>query len=781
MGELSPYFIRRTGFPPTPQPRLDYEPVKEDSPESGFWDIWRVIRKHRALISIFSLAVVLTIAVGTLLTTRIYTSEATLLIQDKSPQVIDFRQVISEAMGTERHDYYATQAEILKSPTLAAQVIQDQRLESNKIFTGEEKTGLAAKHWTNLKGWVKTETPVKAMLSWVKEIFSTGRAEVSDPDARLTQLTDTYLKDLEIKPVDNTHLVKILFHTPDPTLSAQVANAHARAYIDQGLKFRARANADAERFLEESLVHLKRRLEKSEVALNNYRRDKGIISLNDKENVVVERLSDLNRRLTEAEADRITLQAKVQVIRQRAFDPLPDVINNKLIQDLKQKLSGLEGDYANLSVEYNPGYPRLAQVKAQVEETRKRLRDEIQSVVAGIEAAYLAAEAREKSLRGKMAEQRNAALQLKDASVEYAILAREVDTNRQLYDSVFQRRKEMGVASELRTSNISIVDEAKPPLDPSRPKTTLNLLLALLLGAMGGVALAFFVEYLDKTVSRPEDLERYAHLPTLAVVPDFLTCASENRSGLLRYANSNASTNGNVALVLAHPRQSLVAESYRSLQTSLLLSQAEEPPKTVLFTSAWRAEGKTATAINTAIVFAQMEAKVLVIDADLRRSSCHEILGMAGQPGLSELLPGQRTRGEVIQPTLTDNLFLIASGAIPPDPVKLVGSRKMHEILTVLQVQFDYIFIDSPPVIPVSDSVRLATMVDGVVLVVKGRETTRDFLNEACSRLRYAQAKVLGAVLNGINMENGDYHYYHRDYYEPRCGADLGDDQERRL
>ena len=573
-----------------------------------------------------------------------------------------------------------------------------------------------------------TETPVKAIRSWAKEVFSTDKTEVSDPAVTLGQLTGTYIKDyLEIKPVDNTHLVKIFFSTPDPALSAQVANAHARAYISQGLQFRARTNAEAQRFLDENLVQLKARLEQSDAALNDYRRDKGIISLNDKENVVVERLADLNKRLTEAEADRITLQAQVQLIRQRAFDSLPDVVNSPLIQKLKEQLSRVEGDYANLSAEYNLGYPRLAQLKAQVEETRRRLNDEIRTVVAGIESAFLAVGAKEKALRGKFAEQRSAALQLKDAAVEYGILAREVDTNRQLYDSVFQRRKEMGVAAELRTSNIVIVDEAKPPLGPSRPKITLNLLLGVLLGAMGGVALAFFVEYLDKTVSRPEDVKRYVHLPTLGIVPEFSIRGIESEASFRELTNGNGSPNGasphSKSLIPFLPPLSLVAESYRSLQTAIFLSQVEEPPRTVLFTSGCREEGKTTTIINTAIVFAQMEAKVLVIDADLRKPSCHKHLFRERAVGLTELLTGQRTLEEVIKATLTDNLFLLTGGAIPPDPVKLVGSRKMHEVLTRLRERFDYIFIDSPPLLAVSDAVRLSTMVDGVVLVVNGQAT----------------------------------------------------------
>ena len=765
MRELSPYLIRRSGVSPSAQPPLLNGPLAgEDRPESGFWDLWRVIRTRRRLIVVFFLAVVLTVTVGTLLMTPIYTSEATLLIQEQVPQVIDFRQAVSESFSSEKHDFYATQAEILKSPSLAAQVIQGQHLESNRIFTGQEKTP-SAQLWSILT------TPVKAIFSAVKGVFSSGKKEVSDPTAILKNLSDTYIRDyLEIKPVENTRLVKILINSPDPNLSAQLANAHARAFIGQGLQFRARSNAEAQHFLEDNLVQLKKRLEQSEEALNNYGRDKGIISLNDKENVVVERLADLNKRLTEAEADRITLQAQVQLIRRRAFDSLPDVLKNPLIEKLKEQLSRLEGDYANLSAEYNLGYPRMAQVKAQVDETRRRLNGEIQSVVAGIESGFLAAEAKEKELRRKFAEQRDATLQLKDASVEYAILSREVDTNRQLYDSVFQRKKEMGVAAELRTSNVDIVDEAKPPLGPSRPKTTLNLLLGVLLGAMGGVALAFLFEYLDNTVSRPKEVEDYFHLPTLGTVPDFSIAGKTGAPNLLDTIEENAlapSPEPRDASIPSYRSLSVIWEAYRSLQTSILLCQAEEPPKIILFTSGNAEEGKTVTAINTAIVFAKMDAKVLVLDADLRRPSCHSHLFHERATGMTELLTGQRTLEEVIKPTLTDNLFVITGGAVPPDPAKLVGSRKMYDVLTRLREQFDHIFIDSPPLIPVSDTIRLSTMVDGVVLVVKAQETTRDVLKESCSRLQHAQATVLGVVLNRVDIKNGYYGYDRRYYYTP--------------
>jgi capsular exopolysaccharide synthesis family protein len=293
----------------------------------------------------------------------------------------------------------------------------------------------------------------------------------------------------------------------------------------------------------------------------------------------------------------------------------------------------------------------------------------------------------------------------------------------------------------------------------------LNLLLGIVLGALGGVGLAFLLEYLDKSISRTEEIERYFHLPTLAIVPAFSITGEPNEPRLLE---ATEGTNGAEAhsdpSLPSHPPLSLVGESYRSLQTSILLSQAEQPPRVVLFTSGMGGEGKTATAVNAAIVFAQMESRVLLIDADLRKPSCHKHLFHERAPGLTELLTGQRTPEEVVRQTLTDNLFVITAGAIPPDPAKLVGSRKMYDVLVRLREQFDYIFIDSPPLIPVSDAVRLSTMVDGVVLLVKARETTRDILKDAYSRLRTAQATILGVVLNQVDIRNGDYDYERRYY-----------------
>lgn len=757
MNELSPYFIRRPSPPAAESTPVLSRPVLIGEEEGlDLWGCWGVLKKRKWLIVTFFFAVILAVGLYTLTMTPIYTAETTLLIEQKAPQVINIQQALSESLspGTDsKHDYYQTQYQLLKSRALVAQVIREQGLAENKLFIKMEKEGEVAR--LQAKVWKK----ILGLFLPPKAIWTDSPAYGVNPE-----LIDDYIKDmLQVGQLGDTRLVRVAFNSVDRNLAARVANAHVQAYIGQGLKLRSQVNEGAQRFLEEKLAELKERVEKSEDALNQYRRLKGILSLDDRENLVVDRLADLNKRLTEAEAERIALEVQALLVQKRSYDSLPAVIDNTLIQALTGQLARLKGDYASLSTQFKSGYTRVAQLKAQVEETQHRLEQEIQKVVKGIESAYLAADAREKKLTATVEKQKNAALSLKDASVEYAILAREVDTNRQLYDSVLQRMKETAVAAEIRSSNVFVIDEAVPPVKPSWPLVKLNLMLATFMGLMGGVGLAFLSEYLDNTLKTPEEVERYLHLPNLGVVPDFANLDRRIYAPptLLHTLPQEAllPSSSRKDLVLSHHPLSPIAEMYRMLQTAILLSQAEEPPKIVLFASGTQGEGKTTTMINVAITFAQMEARVLVIDADLRYSNCHKILEVEDGLGLTELLTRQRQLKEVIKPTAVRNLSLISGGSVPPNPATLLGSRRMHEILTSLREDYDYIFIDSPPIMAVTDTVLLSTMVDGVVLVVNSHGTPKQVVKEACARLSYARAKILGVALNRANMRNGDHEY----------------------
>jgi capsular exopolysaccharide synthesis family protein len=777
MKDISPYFIKQTITPPEEEPILLSESTAVEQEEPGLRDYWRLIGRHRWLVLALTLATLLATALFIFTRTPIYTAETTILIDRRPYPVIKFRDATSESLYWDQFDqgeYQKTQHEILKSRALAARVIQDEGLENHSLFVSEKKKqeakrGLVAGLWADVKGWAGE------LLSPTSKTKTDG----TEPTQVKPGLIGAYLSMLDIKPVRGTSLVKVSFSTPDPPLSARLADTHANAYARYGLDLKSRANEEALSFLEAKLLELKERVEKSEVALNSFRRDKGIIALNDKENILVERLVDFNKRLTEAEAERIAHEAQIQLIRNGNHEAIPTVIKSPFIQSLKGQLMRLEGEYVKLSKEFKPGYPLLDNVIAQIEETRSRLTREIQTEVKGIESAYQAALTKEKDLRAKMVEEKKATLGQKDSAVEYVVLAREVETNRQLYDSVLQRMKEMQVAAEIRKSNVHVIDKAERPAAPSYPKKKRSLLLGLIIGLALGVGLAFFLDHLDNTLKSPEEVVRYLHLPNLGVLPDLLKLnarayAPKSLGHRIQITDGQAGKE----IVPANDPLSVAAEAYRTFRTTILLSRAGEPPQTLLITSATRGDGKTTIVVNTAITFAQMGVKVLIMDCDLRRPSCHKVLGMENGVGLSEALAGQIEIQKIIKPTTTDNVFFVSSGSAAPNPAELLGSRRMYETLNSLRERYDFIFLDSSPIMAVSDGVLLSAMVDGVLLVVDTQKNPKQMVREARARLSSARSKILGVVLNRVDMRKGGYGYYH--YYYPYYENDEDESEERK-
>jgi polysaccharide biosynthesis transport protein len=734
-------------------------------------DYWHIIKRHRWLVLLCAITIVISVAVHTFTRTPLYTAEATLLIERKAPQFLKVQDARAESIDYADTEFYKTQYEILKSRALAERIIRDEGLENNRLSLGApdnkaSQSGLLDTAWEY----------VKAPIS----IFSSKETgDASNVRASSSGLVSTYLSMLEVRPVGGTSLVQIKFTTPDPSFSARLANAHAAAYVRYGIDLRSQTNEEASKFLQQKLVELKERVRQSETALNNYRKDKNIISVDEKSNPVLDRLSELNKSVTAAEAERIAAEAQVSTIRGRNRDELPAVLGSGLVTSLKGELNRLESEWVALSKEFKPGYPAVDNVKARIEENRRRLDIEVQNQVNAIEAPYRAAKAKEAELRARMDEQKRETLKLKDSAVQYAILAREADMNRQLYDGVLQRLKEIGVAAEVRTSNTYIMGQAEPPLWASYPKKQKSLMFGLFMGLAGGIGLALLLERLDNTLKSPEEAERYIRLPSLAVVPDFALLngthngaranyvsrlVSSAKAELPGWVRSSAKTTER-QLVSDHHPLSVVTEAYRGLRSSLLLSQAGAAPQTMLITSAVRGEGKTTTLINTAIMFAQMDAKVLIIDADLRRPRCHSYLKMENTVGLTELLVGQIELQKAIKPTQLNNLFLMSSGSLPPNPAELLGSKKMNEVLQQLRKQYDSIFIDSSPVMAVSDALVMSTKLDGTLLVINSK-TPKQIVKKASMRLNSVHTKMLGTLLNGIDICNGEFGRYYRHYYD---------------
>jgi succinoglycan biosynthesis transport protein ExoP len=782
MTQPSPYFIRRT------TPLEDADPAdnrvtsfEDEEGRIDFNQYSRIVHKHLSMIVAIFVGVTLLTVIRVLMETPLYTAQATILIKPGTPQIFG-TQVLSggdSSEGGDQSDYYEnynkTQYEILKSRSLAVSAIKDDGLE--KVLTaGGDKSG---------PGWITSAR--MAVGHFIKGIFVRSTPKKSLPTAHLGRDSDgvsessisAYMGGLSIKPVQETNLVYIVFTTPDGELSARLANAHAHAYIRQGIELHSQANEEAQKFLEQKLVDLKEKLQKSEYALNRYRRDQGIVpglmSLDGKETIVLDRLTELSKGLTEAQVARLEIEAKVQMIQSHQYDALPEVHEDKMLADLRASYNAMSTEYAGMAKQFKPDYPPLAQLEAKRAQVQRDIDEEIHRVTASIESAYQEAKGKEGKLQEEMDKSRTHALGLNDAAVEYAILQREVDTNRDLYNSVLQRMKDVGLAAEARSSNVVIVDEAQPSTSPSSPQMSKSVTTSAVLSLAGAVALAFLIEFLNNRLKTPEEVEQYLHLPNLAVVPVFSYVEEKGRDSFraLKLARKTVDQNSVPArLSRGHPREligalnpySVHGEAYRTLRTGILLSRAGAPPKLILMTSTTSGEGKTVTSTNAAVLFAHTGAKVLLIDADLRRPRCHRVFGMDKEPGLTEVLTGGRAVFEMIRPTQVDGLSILTSGSLPPNPTELLGSEKMKKILAELAASFDFVVIDSPPVLPVSDSVLLSTIVDGVVVVVNSATTAKQQIRVACARLKYARSKIFGIVLNKVNLQSPEYKYY-KNYY----------------
>ena len=733
-------------------------PILEDG--IGLDEVWRIIRSRLSLTLYLIIGTLFVTAVIVLTKTPTYTAQATLLIEPESPQVLNMTQLVSNSVGDADYDYYKTQFELLKSRALAAHVIRTLGLESDPVFAPQHQSSAAAVLFGRMEDWAN---------GWL------AKSSVKPNDALLEDLVkpssiDHYLSHLKVEPKAGTRLVSVSFSSTDSMLAARIVNAHVREFVSLGLKMQGDQQRTARDFLKSQLIEIDKRVRDAESALNAYRQKNGVISfdVDDSDKVAAQRMADLTRALTEAETQRISAEAQMDLVKQGHFESLPEVVSNPAIASLRPQLITLEAEYARLSSAFNPSYPKLAELKAQLTQTRNAMAAEVQYVAGAIQRSYLAAIGRENELRAEVNAEKQRDLAQNNALVEDSVLSRDVEANRDLYKSVLQRMQEMTVAENTPLSNISIVESAAPPLAPSNPKKAIDLCLSGVIAGIAGLALSFLLNHLDKRLKTAEEIEEYLGLASLAIVPDFNRLSSRSQ---IRHALPARRPKRRRQIELAAEASSPLlegrlagkAEVYRAIRTGILFSRASSAPKTVLFTSSVEAEGKTWTTVNTALSFAHTGARTLLIDADLRRPQCHEMLDCENAVGLSEVLVGQLEVKAAARPIQNSFLSFLSAGSRVPNPAELLTSVKMRQVLRGLSEDYDFILIDSAPLMYASDTIGLATMVDGVVLVV-GADCAKQVALRARSRLSQINARVLGAVLNRVNLGHPNY-YGHSRYY----------------
>jgi succinoglycan biosynthesis transport protein ExoP len=743
----------------------DYEVAAE--PEFDLRDYWGRVWRRRTTVLTVTAGVFILGAFWTFIQKPVYTATSQLLIE-KEPNILSFDQVLQiEAM---RDDFYQTQYKLLTGRGLADTVIERLKLYENPEFVAKSK---------------RAGKPVDPADHVYRE-----------------RLVDEFLARLSVRPVRLTRLVDVSFDARDPRLAADCVTELTTAFIDLNINMKYAATEQATTFLSEQIKALQDEIQRKEKELQGLEAGANIVALSDSETTVIDRLSQLNKALTEAQIERSQKEANWNGLKNVGPDYIPDAINNLLIQRLREDYVRLKREYQKMEERFQPDYPELQRTRVEMESARKSLDEETQNLVKGAYSEYQTALKKELSLEAEFNEQKDQAFKMNSSAVLYNGLKVEIQNKKTLLDSLLRRESETGVEARLkglRTSNIRVVDRARVPVRPSSPNKKRNLILALVLGLSGGIGLAFLFDVLDNSVKTSEDVERYAGLPTLGVVPKFSLEGTNKAYALTRKlrrreepprlgAGKSALTGGSltispgtvegeggepfvasvetagrpgtIELVPHFFPNSRLAESYRSIRTALLLSSADKPVKTIAVTSAMPGEGKTVSVANLAVTLAQSGKTVLVVDADLRRPRQHRLFKVKNTFGLTTFLTDSIALKDVVKSTEIANLFLVNAGPVPPNPAELLGSEKMTRFIKMMSEDCDYILFDLPPMLEISDALVLGAKVDGMVLVVWGDRTSREALRKAREKLDLLKVRTLGVVINNVTVPQYGYHYY---------------------
>lgn len=694
--------------------------------------------------------------------------------------------------------YFNTQLQILVSPGLMRRVVKTLDLEHNPdFFKGNSTQKRSA--WQTIKGMIglgggdkpATDAKPKDELQLRTTVAAATPHEDLAEAKRLAPYVGAILAGLKVEPVKETRglyketrLIDISFTHTDSEVASKVVNAIAETYVYNNLEKKGETNTATGDFLQKRIAELQQQIRTDEERLVNYAKNNQIISLDANQNTVVERLAGLNKQLLEAENERILAESQYNAAKVPGKASALADADAKQANESESKAADLRQKRAQLLVDATDEAPEVKEIDQQIAELDRQVKEirnrKSTTLLTNLETQYRQTLAREQELRKSFEKQRGETLTQNEAAINYRIIQQEIETNKTLLDNLLQRSKENDVIMASKPNNISIVDYAIAPEGPIGPNRARTVFVALFLSLGLGVVLALLLEYLDDTVHSTDEVERLLHLPALAVIPSALGNGRRrllSGPGALQKRNGNPSDNPE--LLMNVDGRSPLAESYRHLRTSVLLSTAGRAPRSLLVTSSLPGEGKTTTAVNTAVSLAQTGASVVIIDADMRRPRLRSIFGLSERPGLSSILSSELSEAEVmtlISKEEATGLNLLTAGPIPPNPAELLGSDQMRRLLATLQANFNHVVVDSPPVSSFTDGVLISSMVDGVLLVVHGGKSSRHVVKRSRQLLQDVGAKIFGVVLNNVNLQSHDYYYYQR-YYGSRYYKSDGEEE----
>jgi polysaccharide biosynthesis transport protein len=732
------------------------------SQDSTLREYVRVLIKRKWMVISVVAGIFMVVAIASLRQTPIYEAKGQIVINKADSNLITFKDS-GQVMDYYEQSDLDTEVRILQSDLMALQVIRQLNLDKRPEFGGHSD---------------------QKQANLVADSLQTDSNRTSSLLAR-------FRGNLRVTLIPNTRIIEIRYNSTDPHLAASAVNTLAATYVEQNYQTKFESTMAASEWLKKQLVDLQMKVETSQEKLVRYQKEHEILGIDEKQNITTEKLDELNKEMTMAESDRMQKEA---VYRQTQTND-PEAIAAAIVSDtagtnaatsglldkLREQQANLKIQIADLSTQFGPSYPKVAQLNNQLKEIDHQLQSEMNKAVDHLKGQYLAALQRENMLRDSFEKQKQEANKLNESAIEYSILKRDLDSNRTLYEGLLEKLKEAGVTAGLRSNNFRIIDAARVPTAPSEPNIPRNLAFALVLGLISAVGLAFVLENMDNTVRTPEQAQAISALPSLGMIPLGSKSGSHSATGKRLALTAPKEVFETVTQVRP---QSQMAESYRALRTSLLLSNLGAPPKVIMVTSARPQEGKTTTSINTAIVLAQKGVRVLLVDADLRRPSVHKALGMGPRSGLSNVLTGSATVQQTITTSpILPNLFIMPAGTPPPNPAELLASSNMRDVIAELRELYDHIVIDTPPTLSVTDAVVLSPRADATILVIRSGHTTKQALRRARDILTQVNAHVAGVLLNAVDLTSPDYYYYYEyqgkytEYYQEEPLA-TGDDVE---
>ena len=701
--------------------------------ERSLGDYWRILLKRKWIVLVTTVIVFIVAALLSMRITPVYQAMAWIMVSPPTSSPLDPKNTTntSPIYYQDLQQYINTQVKILESGSTAEHVIHKLNLDTRPEFTGHAQPQSSG-------GITISESPEQ----------DTGRQ---------TQVIRKFQGNLKIQPVPDTSIVEIRYSDPNPSLAAEIANSAAATFVEQNMADRYASTTQAANWLSKQLADLEIKMESSQARLLQYQEEHNIVGTDDKQNLTTEKLDAISKELIAAQADRIQKESLYQTTTTSSPETLGSVLQDPVLSGLRQQQMQLQAQYALLSTQFGLGYPKVLEVKNQLDQLDQGYQEQVRNTVKRIKNDYDAAIAREHMLQLALNEQTDIAEKLSHNAIEYRVLKQEADSNRQLYDGLLQQLKEATLAAGLTANNLRVVDQARVPQRPVSPNVSRILELAFFIGLIGGAALALGLEALDTTVRTPEHAENVSGLPILSVIP------LQSAPNLLKKATLK---DAHVAPLISHQQpMSEVAEAYRALRTSVLLSTASHPPRSILVTSPIPQDGKTTTCLNIAIVMAQQGKRVLLLDADMRRPGIHLAFGLNNKLGLANVLVGGTAIDHVVHSTVQPNLFVITAGPVPPQPSELLGSSSMQDLILKLRGEFDHIIIDSPPILSVTDAVLLSAQMDTVLLVIRSGRTTAPQIRRARTLLQSVNARVLGIVVNAADLDSPEYYYYHSYTY----------------